>query len=167
MFTTSDIPPEGPAELRVVFDDEVARDWQEDMGVSSFSELDEEGARELSRRIRMGYEDETSLRSLTTRDGTMIIDPQDLGLDLANSLLAVEDPRLDPAYSPVRFIVKVFSPEASARYAEFIGAMHEGKRGAGRPGLGIELLVMRAEIELLAIQAQTVLDTVLEPPSLA
>ena len=102
MFTISDILPEGPAELRVVFDDEFARDWQEDMGVSSFSELDEEGARELYRRIRMGYEDETALRSLTTSDGTMFIDPQDLGLDLANSLVAVEDPRLDPAYAPVR-----------------------------------------------------------------
>ena len=45
--------------------------------------------------------------------------------------------------------------------------MHEGKRGAGRPDFRIELLVMRAEIELLAIQARTVLDTVLEPPSLA
>jgi hypothetical protein len=131
MIVTTTISPDAMAETCVTITQDTARIWQEGLGVDSLTELDDQRQRELYADIR-ARGDRSGLPRLTelhTADGSLIIDPEELGPELAERLLPErpEGERLDPTYAPVHFILKVLSPRASRKYAKLSRRIAQGR----------------------------------------
>lgn len=161
MIVIDTLMPDRMASREVIITDAIEQDWTSRFGVDSLGDADPADLRNIftmfSNSDQHAPPDSTKL---TTPDGSITLTREELGAEVYDALRGMsadDEINLDPTYSQVGFKIRVLGSVASDAYR-----LWESQQSAD--GSRLEVPVNLDEITARAV---TIVDVVLQPPSLA